>query len=44
MKQIRIAIESIVAKQIGESFCFCNQKAIQTLEFVRGDRCELGSF
>lgn len=40
----RIAIETLLPNRLENQFCFCNQKAIQTLEFVRGDRCELGSF
>lgn len=40
----RIAIETLLPNRLENQFCFCNQKAIQTLEFIRGDHYEFGSF
>ena len=33
-----IAIATLLPNRLEDQFCFCNEKAIQTLEFIRSDR------
>ena len=33
-----IAITTLLPNRLEDQFCFCNEKAIQTLEFIRSER------